>query len=440
MKIIAIREDSQAEREGLRPGDELLAVNGQPVRDGIDLLYYGSEDVVYLALQREGHVFEAECEGSEDLGIELEQMRFKFCRNHCLFCFVDQNPPGMRKAVYFKDEDYRLSFLHGSYITLTTLSEKEIKRIVEQRLSPLYVSVHATEPAVRQLILGIERDDRLLEKIDSLLDGGIRLHCQIVVCPGINDGSILEKTIRDLAKRYPGILSLAVVPVGLTGHREGLYPLKAVDSLHAREIIELVDRLRSELIHPSSIILHHFDGEDTGIDHKSGFVYCADELYNRAGIDIPETGYYDDFPQIENGVGMIRDFLDAVERLEVTEGELKYTGKVALVTGPSMEPYLHQFAKRLRNFTDNLEVRVIAVTNHFFGESVTVSGLLTGRDIITALQDIDSDETVLLPPNCLNAEGLFLDDLSLEDLTKSLNVTVCQGEYDPVATFFEGVS
>jgi len=440
LKIIAIREGSQAEREGLRPGDELLAVNGQPVRDDIDLLYYGAEDVVYLALQREGHVFEAECEGSEDLGIELEQMRFKFCRNHCLFCFVDQNPPGMRKAVYFKDEDYRLSFLHGSYITLTTLSETEIKRIVEQRLSPLYVSVHATEPAVRQLILGIERDDRLLEKIDSLLDGGIRLHCQIVVCPGINDGSILEKTIRDLAKRYPGILSLAVVPVGLTGYREGLYPLKAVDSLHARKIIELVDRLRSELIHPSSIILHHFDGEDTGIDHKSGFVYCADELYNRAGIDIPETGYYDDFPQIENGVGMIRDFLDAAERLEVTEGELKYTGKVALVTGLSMEPYLLQFAKRLRNFTDNLQVRVIAVTNHFFGESVTVSGLLTGRDIITALQDIDSDETVLLPPNCLNAEGLFLDDLSLEDLTKSLNVTVCQGEYDPVATFFEGVS
>ncbi|MFA6471992.1 MAG: PDZ domain-containing protein, partial [Candidatus Latescibacterota bacterium] len=198
MKITTVRDGSQAEREGLLPGDELLAVNGQPVRDDIDLLFYGSEDVVYLTVKREGHVFEAECEGSEDLGIELEQMRFKFCRNHCLFCFVDQNPPAMRKAVYFKDEDYRLSFLHGSYITLSTLSKTEIKRIVEQRLSPLYVSVHATEPAVRQQILGIVRDDCLMEKMDTLLDGGIRLHCQIVVCPGINDGAILEKTIRDL--------------------------------------------------------------------------------------------------------------------------------------------------------------------------------------------------------------------------------------------------
>ncbi|MFA6472206.1 MAG: DUF512 domain-containing protein, partial [Candidatus Latescibacterota bacterium] len=228
-----------------------------------------------------------------------------------------------------------------------------------------------------------------------------------------------------------------VVPVGLTGHREGLYPLQAVDSLHAREIIELVDRFRSEMIHPSSASLEHFDEEYSGIDQESKFVYCADELYNRAGIDIPEAEYYDDFPQIENGVGMIRDFLDAAERLETVEGALKYTGKVALVTGISMEPYLLQFAERLMTFTDNLEVRVVAVRNHFFGESVTVSGLLTGRDIIAALQDIDSDETVLLPPNCLNIEGLFLDDLSLEDVAKSLNVSVCQGEYDPVDTFFK---
>jgi putative radical SAM enzyme (TIGR03279 family) len=439
LKITEIKKGSQADREDIRPGDELLAVNGQSIRDDIDLMYYSSEDMVILSVIRDGVNYEKELDGLEDLGIELEEMRFKSCGNNCIFCFVDQNPPGMRKAVYFKDEDYRLSFLHGSYITLTTLSESEIDRILEQRLSPLYVSVHATELSVRKKILGIRHDDRFMEKIDRLIEGGIRLHCQIVVCPGINDGIILEKTINDLAGKIPGVLSLAVVPVGMTCHREGLYPLKPVDSQAAREIIRLVDRFRSELIHKSSSIINP-PKEHRTADFGTGFVYCADELYNRAGIDIPSAGYYDDFPQIENGVGMIRDFLDASGRLESTIGELRYTGKVAIVTGFSMEPYLHRFAERLMDFTSNLEARVIAVPNHFFGESVTVSGLLAGRDIIAALQGIDPDETVLLPPNCLNAEGLFLDDLSLEDIARSLNVTVYQGEYDPVATFFEEVS
>ncbi|MDP2984432.1 MAG: DUF512 domain-containing protein [Candidatus Latescibacter sp.] len=435
MKITAIRKGSQADREGLRPGDELLAINGQPVRDDIDLMFYGAEDMVYLTVRREGHVFEAACEGYEDLGIEPEPMQIMNCGNHCLFCFVDQNPPGMRKALYFKDEDYRLSFLHGAYVTLTTLRETDIARIIEQRLSPLYVSVHATEPDVRRKILGIKRDDRLMEKIDRLLEGGIHIHCQIVVCPGINDGVVLGKSIRDLESRYPGILSLAVVTVGLTDHREGLIPLRAVDARHARETIELVDSLREEKKGRGSTRIY----TDNSYSDECGFVYCADEWYCRAGMDIPEAGYYDDFPQIENGVGMIRDFLDASKRLETAAGKLKYTGKVTIVTGVSMEPYIELFAERLRNLTDGLDVRVKAVANRFYGESVTVSGLLTGRDIINALRDIEPDEMVLLPPNCLNTEGLFLDDLSPEDMSRELGVIVRQGEYDPAATFFEEV-
>jgi putative radical SAM enzyme (TIGR03279 family) len=435
LKISSIKKGSQADSEGLLAGDELLAVNGQPVRDDIDLMFYGAEDMVYLTVRREGHVFEAACNGYEELGVEIEPMQVMNCGNNCLFCFVDQNPPGMRNAVYIKDEDYRFSFLHGAYVTLTTLSEKDIARIIEQRLSPLYISVHATEPDVRRKILGIKRDDRLMEKIDRLLENSIHLHCQIVVCPGINDGFVLEKSIRDLAGRYPGILSLAVVPVGLTTHREGLFPLRAANAQDARETIELVDRLRAELYHPPSFI-HPSDGGDSEGELDYGFVYCSDEWYCRAGMDIPEADYYDDFPQIENGVGMIREFLDAVERLETSSGKLRYNGKAVIVTGFSMAPFMEQFAKRLCNFTTGLDVRIRVVPNRFYGESVTVSGLLTGRDIISALQGIESDETVLLPPNCLNAEGLFLDDLSPEDVSSELGVNVVQGEYDPVATFF----
>ena len=420
MKVTTVEKNSQAEWEGVLSGDEIMTVNGNPVRDDIDFLFYGDEEALHLSIQRDGRILEVILDGYEEHGMEFEPMELMSCGNHCVFCFIDQNPRGMRKTVYFKDEDFRLSFLHGAYVTLTSLGESEIQRIIEQRLSPLYVSVHATDPDVRRTILGLKRDDCLLEKMDRLLEGGVSLHTQIVVCPDINDGVVLERSIRDLAERHPGVLSVAVVPVGLTIHRTGLHSLRAVDAAHAGKTIGTVDRLRERF------------REEMG----EGFVYCSDEWYIRAGLDIPPTEYYDDFPQIENGVGMVRDFLEGVERLETVEGPPLLTGRLVLVTGISMMRYMEVFAQRL-SARMGVDVRVVAVANRFYGESVTVSGLLTGGDILRALEGTAPDETVVLPPNCLNNDGLFLDDLTPEDISRRFGVRVVLGEYAPVAAFFE---
>ncbi len=360
----------------------------------------------------------------EDHGIEFEPMNFMSCVNNCIFCFVDQNPPGMRKALYFKDEDYRLSFLHGAYITMTALSETHIQRIEEQHLSPLYISVHVTEPSVRKKMLGIPHNDHLLEKIDRLIDSGITLHCQIVVCPGINDRQVLLQSIDDLYMRFPGIRSVAVVPVGLTKHRETLFPLQGVDRDFAVEIIDMIDKIHEE----------YMAGNGTG------FVYCADEWYIRTGCEVPGTDYYDDFHQYENGVGMVRDFLDAVSDIEGRlNGGFTCPGKFILVTGLSMSRYIEDFSRRLSSFGE-IEARAVTVSNDFFGHSVTVSGLLTGGDILRALEGTASDETVVLPPNCLNDSGVFLDDMSPKTIAEALGVKVLQGKYDPLESFFDRIT
>ncbi|HUT64269.1 MAG TPA: DUF512 domain-containing protein, partial [Anaerolineae bacterium] len=243
MKILSVKKGSQAEVKGLQSGDIVVVVNNSPARDYIDFMFYGSEERVHLKIQRESVEFSIDLTGYEDSGIEFEPMKITSCRNHCIFCFVDQNPAGMRKEIYVKDEDYRLSFLHGSYITLNNLTEYDCNRIVTQHLSPLYVSVHATEVKTRMKLLGRKSDDKMIETMDCLLSAGITMHCQIVVCPGINDDAVLEQTVYDLHTRYPSIISVAVIPVGLTKQREKLYPLKVMDEKDARTIIERIDRL-----------------------------------------------------------------------------------------------------------------------------------------------------------------------------------------------------
>jgi putative radical SAM enzyme (TIGR03279 family) len=419
MKIIAVAPDSQAERLGIKSGDMIDSVNGHRVNDHIDLMFYADDDDIHMVLRRENSEYSVRLEPAEDYGFDIEPMDFRLCGNNCVFCFIDQNPPGMRKGIYVKDEDYRLSFLHGSYVTLTNLRESDIDRIIEQRLSPLYVSVHATETPVRLKLLGIRRDDRLIGNMDRLLDAGIRMHCQIVVCPGINDGAVLERTIHDLRRRHPGVQSTAIVPVGLTKHRGSLPRLEPVSVVLAAETIDLVDDLHSRY------------ARETG----DGFVYSADEWYIRAGRDIPEAGYYDDFPQIENGVGMVRDFIDAAEGFEDryrAGGTL--AGRFALVTGTSMESWIAGFAERI-SAMPGIEARAVAVVNGFYGDTVTVSGLLTGGDIFAALEGNLHDETVVLPPNCLNADGLFLDGMTPVELSDKLGVNVIQGGYDPVEMF-----
>ena len=424
--VASVEPGSIGEDLGFQPGDRLLRINGIAPRDLIDVqVLQGEEDLILEVEDPQGtlHVVELEKDADEGLGLGFTEALFdglRQCNNHCPFCFIDQQPPGRRASLYLKDDDYRLSFLYGSYLTLTNLTAADWQRIEEQRLSPLYVSVHATDPELRRSILGLKRDDRLLDKIDRLLAGGITLHTQIVVCPDINDGAVLEGSIRDLAGRHPGVLSVAVVPVGLTGHRAGLSPLRAVDPSRASDTTEAVDLLRAVF------------REEMGF----GFVYCSDEWYIRAGREIPPVEYYDDFPQIENGVGMVRDFLEGAERLDSAEGTPRYPGRLVLVTGMSMAGFIEDFARRLAART-GAEVRTAAVTNRFYGESVTVSGLLSGGDIILALEGIAGDETVVLPPNCLNDDGLFLDDLTPEDIARKYGVAVVQGEYDPVATFFQ---
>ena len=415
MVIASVEAGSQADLTGLCPGDVLMRIGSGPARDFIDLMYYGDEDEVPLTVRRGGGEFTVVLDGREELGIEFEPSPPRVCGNRCVFCFVDQNPKGMRAPIYLRDEDYRYSFLYGSYVTLTGLCAPDLDRIIEQHLSPLYVSVHATDPAVRMTLLGLKKPDGLMEKLERLTGAGIRLHTQIVVCPGINDGEVLERTIADLKALSLNVLSVAVVPVGLTRHREGLYPLTPVDGEHARRTIALVDRF------------HGLYRDEVG----DGFVYCADEWYLRAGMDVPPEEYYDDYPQIENGVGMVRQFLEDTADLSYIGGR---TGSFAFVTGTSMAPLMTAFTARLSELP-GIEARTVGVVNDFYGDTVTVSGLLTGGDIGRALAGTESHETVVLPPNCLNDDGLFLDGLTPDDLSHQLGVTVVQGGYDPLELF-----
>jgi len=423
MRISDVSEGGQAQSQGVRIGDKIVEIDGNQVRDHLDLIYYATEETFVLTLHRGSYELRVKIDNTIDYGFDLEPMEYQHCGNNCVFCFVDQNKPGMREGICFKDEDYRLSFLEGSYVTLTRLSELEMDRIAAQHLSPLYVSIHATDLATRMTLLGLKKDDHLLDKLDRLITAGISFHTQIVVCPGINDGAILKDTIIQLRRRFPAVLSVAVVPVGLTKHREGLFPLTAVDTHSAESTIALVNDMHKEY------------SRETG----DGFVYCADEWYLDAGRAIPPIEYYGDFPQIENGVGMLRDFIDASAEIDTKlQKSLNYRhGRFVLLTGVSMGNYIEKLAVRLSE-VPGIEARSLTVANDFFGGTVTVSGLLTGRDIAQALEGVSPDETVVLPPNCLNSDGVFLDDVKPEDIADSLNIKIVKGAYDPVSVFLPG--
>ena len=367
-----------------------------------------------MVLERgDGAVYDVLFEHEADPGIAFEPMHFGCCGNHCIFCFIDQNPRGLRKTLYFKDEDYRLSFLHGNYVTLTRTGRADLARIAAQRLSPLYISVHAADPAVRTKMLGLSSDDHLMDKIRFLADSRIELHAQIVLCPGINDGRVLAETHDALRAFYPQMKSLAVVPVGLTRHRKGLPDLRAVDAGTARQVIGGIHALQERNI------------KELG----GSFVFLADEFYLLAGAPLPPAARYGEFWQIENGVGMTRAFLDDFER-EAADlpKRLKRRKKIVIVTGALAAPVLEgRVIPRLRQI-GGLEADLALVENRFYGTSVTVSGLLTGQDIARALAGRTAGATVLLPANCLNTDGLFLDDWTPERLSAGLGCRVVVAE------------
>ena len=426
MKVIGVQEGSPAAQLGIWVGDDLEAINGHPVRDLLDLWFWMEDEAGMLEIRRDGEVFQIQVEEVEgrDLGLAFEEMRIRRCGNRCVFCFVDQLPPGMRPALYVKDEDVRLSFLHGSYITLTDLSSDDMQRIVEQRFSPLYISVHATDPRVRRAMLGRRSGGDVLTPMRRLAEAGIAMHTQIVLCPGINDGAQLERTVRDLSGLFPsaslrtspGVQSIAVVPVGLTRYREGLHPLRSVGRAEARRCIEQVTGWQEDF-------LDRFGKR---------LVYAADECYLTAELEIPEAETYEELPQIENGVGMVRRFVDAFEAEEGRlPSRLVKRLRLTLVTGKAAEEFLRRMVRRLEE-VDGLSVRLVAVENRFFGESITVSGLLTGRDILATLEREACGDGVLLPPNCVNEDGLLLDDRTPEEMAEVLGVPVEVGSYDLV--------
>ena len=396
-------EKSPVGMAGVVPGDLLETINGYPIRDIIDYRFYSADEVLNCTFSRNGLSRQVTIQrDDEDLGVDFEPMRYCSCGNQCIFCFVDQNPMGMRPSLYFKDEDYRLSFLHGNYVTLTHAGSHDLERIVTQRLSPLYISIHATNLEVRKTLLNLREDDHLLDKIRYLTERGIELHGQIVLCPGINDGEVLDTSLETLSMFYPKLRSMAVVPVGLTRHRQGLPQLKGYDAVSARAVIQNVGKHQNRSLRKD----------------KESWVYLADEFYLLAGCDIPPAEHYGDYWQVENGVGMIRSFLTEFEESSKRfPKQLKKTKRYTFVTGVLAGPMLEKVVLPMLSRIKNMDVRLKVVSNSFYGETVTVSGLLTGGDIIRALQGDGDTSTVLLPPNCLNDDGLFLDDRTPEDLT-----------------------
>jgi len=425
VKVKLIEKGSLAEKYSIKPGEQITQINSAPIQDSIDYRFQSSDESLNLKIKDKSGTTRAIRilkKPDQDLGITFEEKRYRGCGNKCIFCFVHQLPRGLRKPLYFKDEDYRLSFLHGNFVTLTNLSEQDIRRIIKQRLSPLYVSVHSTDEALRKKILGNPKAPDILPLIRRLAENRIELHAQIVLCPRVNDGAYLERTVYDLSAFFPQVRSLAVVPVGLTRFRKGLPRLKPVSKDYSRKLVKSVERWQG-----------YFRKR-----YKSNFIYAADEFYLLAELDIPPRNYYDELYQVENGVGMVREFLDNFEKKErLLPDRLKEKLGLSLVTGVLANKFMNgQILRRLKQIS-NLQVNLIPVHNHFLGKRITVSGLLTGGDILNTLRKSEYRNLVMLPPNCLNTDGLFLDALKPLDLEKEIGARIVAGSYDIVGSLLK---
>ena len=409
----------------VRPGYSVTSVNGERVEDTVDFRYKTAEERVDIRFSdptgREV-AFQFEDWSAGDLGLTLDDHKIKFCKNDCIFCFVAQQPQGMRRRLYFRDEDYRLSFTHGNFVTLSNTTERDLERIIKQRLSPLYVSVHATDDTLRRCMLKNERLAPIVPRLKYLTDNGIEIHTQVVLCPGINDGPQLERTIDELGELAPGVVSLAVVPVGLTRYRADLPTLRTYTASEAGEIIDYVERRQYDFL------------ATTG----SRFVWPADEFYVAAERPFPRRAEYEEMHQFENGIGMAREFITNFNRRRRHLRGLKSKRRALFLTGASAHPFFS--AELLPFIRKELKLRVDLrpVPNHFWGESVTVSGLLTGQDMLTfARSQRDAFDVAVLPPNCLNSDDLFLDNLPLEQFRRVLDKPVLVGQYDLAATLRE---
>ena len=411
-KISRVLPESIAEELEIEPGDVLLAVNDQPIEDVFDYHYYTNEEYLTVLIRKpDGEEWELEIEKEfeEDLGIEFESSlmdEYRSCRNKCIFCFIDQMPPGMRKTLYFKDDDSRLSFLQGNYVTLTNMSDHDIDRIIRYHLGPINISFQTTNPKLRCKMLNNRFAGDVFPKIRRLADAGIEMNGQIVLCRGVNDKEELERSIRDMATYLPSLRSVSVVPVGLSKYRDGLYPLEPFDAASAVEVIDTIEAWQKK-IYPV---------------HGVHFIHASDEWYLLANRPLPEEERYDGYLQLENGVGMLRLLYEEVKaEVETMEMDASLHRVLSLATGRLAAPYMEKLGAMIREKLPNLTLQVYEIRNDFFGERITVSGLITARDLIAQLKGQELGEELLLPCNMLRSgEDVFLDDLTVADVEKAL--------------------
>jgi putative radical SAM enzyme (TIGR03279 family) len=411
--VTAVDDGGLGQKIGLTVGDRILTANGRRLRDFIDFQFFtGSEDTVQLEVQKasgEQFAVAVTIEEGEIWGLDFESFLPRQCGNECIFCFCEQNPPNARPALFFRDEDVRLSFLHGNYTTMTNMSRDEIQRIVEQRLSPQYVSVHATDLAVRRQLLGREKIGDILDHIRYFTSHGIEIHAQIVLCPGINDGTQLAKTVHDLAQFYPGVQSVAIVPLGLNKHHKQRHLLTTVTDQWCAEIIKLVTPWQNQFFR----------------QYQTRFAFLGDEFYLRAQQPIPGNAHYEQSPQIEDGVGMVRrfliDFRKILKRKLILRRPLHGTIATGTLFYPILKDCIDQFNAQL-----GTNIKTLAVVNQFFGDEATVAGLLCGGDFLAARHELVGD-FLIIPPECVSGTNdRFLDDLTVPQLQQQLGIPVYQ--------------
>lgn len=417
--VKTVLPESIAEEMEIEPGDVLLEINGQEITDIFDYQYYIQDEYIEVLIKKasgEEWLLEINKEYDEDLGVEFENGLmddYRSCHNKCIFCFIDQMPKGMRDTLYFKDDDSRLSFLQGNYVTLTNMSEHDIDRIVKYHLSPINVSFQTTNPELRCKMLNNRFAGEALKKVDRLYEGGIIMNGQIVLCKGVNDGAELDRSIRDLTRYIPQLESVSVVPVGLSKYREGLYPLQPFTKEDAIEVLSLIHSWQKRIY----------------AEHGIHFIHASDEWYILAGLPMPEEERYDGYLQLENGVGMLRlqeeEFKEALSETLDSGFTLERDRHVSVATGLLAYSYIRDMAERLMERFDGLRVDVYPIRNEFFGEMITVSGLLTGGDIRKQLLGKNLGETLFLPQNVLRSgEEVFLDDVTLSELGNALQAEI----------------
>ena len=429
--ITAVDPGSLAEEMELEPGDRLLAIDGNEIEDIFDYRFYIGDTYLEILIQKadgEEWLLEIDKDPEEDLGLTFENGlmdEYRSCRNKCVFCFIDQMPPGMRETLYFKDDDSRLSFLQGNYITLTNMSEKDFERIIRFHLAPINISVHTTNPQLRCKMLNNRFAGDVLDKIQALYEAEIEMNGQIVLCPGLNDGEELDRTIGDLARFIPHMGSLSVVPVGVTKYREGLYPMTTFDAEGSARVIDQIEAWQKKIY----------------AEHGIHFVQASDEFYIMAGRELPEEDRYDGYIQLENGVGMVRLLKEEVsEVLDGMTGDDREV-EISMATGRLAAVYLQELVEKIQEKFPKVTAHIYPIRNDFFGETITVAGLITGQDLMAQLKGQALGSRLLIPSVMLRSgEDVFLDDITVGQLEEALQIpidVVESGGYDFVTSIIE---